>query len=241
MGPQAGPSRSRWCQGLGRSPLEVQVGVSPPLHSCPARRGFPGTGLEFFGPFGRGADLRDTHMATRQCAPSSPIDDGRNPRPEHNPAPITQDGAPHTEWMERLKMREASHTHSPPTQWPPPGWAPVPTVNQTHGPLHLQGPARPRRGCDAQTPELTEGPQDHEVGTPSIQTGSHTVKQEAQKPPCEATRVKGLLPSPFSLPSRSWTCPSPGGSHTELQQSLCCLRPRTPHPGCSLSSWALPS
>lgn len=36
-----------------------------------------------------------THTrVTPQRAPSSPVDGGRNPRPENNPVSITQDGAP---------------------------------------------------------------------------------------------------------------------------------------------------
>ena len=132
-------------------------------------------------------------------------------------------------------------------RWPPPGLGrSIPPPRS--GP---QSPSltRPTGSCTSKAqPGHVE---DVKLGHLNARKDPRTTRSDSQCPnrvkydetgnpaPCrEATRVKGLLPSPFCLSSRSWTCPARGG-HAGFQQRLCCLHPHTPHPGRSVSCWAL--
>lgn len=142
-----------------------------------------GKGLEFSGHFGRGANPRETlTRVSRQRVPSSLL------MAAGVPAPVAQDGAPQS-GRRGCRCAQLRTAQSPPPGLPrrapspvaspraapqhPPSWvwSPEPIANRTHGLLHVQGPARPRGGREARTPECTEGPQDHEVGLPVSKHG----------------------------------------------------------------------
>ena len=181
-----------------------------------------GKGLEFSGHFGRGANPRETlTRVSRQRVPSSLL------MAAGVPAPVAQDGAPQSgrRGCRCAQLRTA--------QSPPPG-----LPRRAPSPVASPGLRRstPPPGSGPQSPSLT-GPmgsctskaqpghgEDAKLGHLNARKDPRTTRSDSQCPNTvkydetgnpaprrEATRVKGLLPSPFCLSSGSLTCPARGG------------------------------